>query len=106
MRQLIEIEDIEYLRRRNGIEDVKLQKEIGRLRAGSVVRLTFLAGPRCSETLAVRITSIRGSAFRGKLVKSSTVAGLSMLRLESVIVFTADHIHSIVAVMPRPKRPV
>jgi len=102
MRQLIEIEDIEYLRRSNGIEDVKLQQEIARLRAGSVVKLTFLAGPRCSETLAVRITSISSSGFRGKLVKSSTVTGLSKLRLQSVIVFTADHIHSIVTAKPRP----
>jgi hypothetical protein len=102
MRQLIEIEDIDYLRRSNGIEDVKLQQEIERLKAGSVVKLTFLAGPRCSETLAVRITSIRGSGFRGKLVKSSTVSGLSELRPESIIVFTADHIHSIVKAKPVP----
>jgi len=96
MRQCIEIEDIEFLRRQNGIHDVELQAEIKALNEGSIVRLTFLAGPRISATLAVRITSIVPAGFRGTLTEASSIAGLATLRIGGRVVFTADHIHSIV----------
>jgi hypothetical protein len=102
MREYIEIEDIEYLRRRNGIDDLKLQEDVRGLRVGNIVKLTFIAGPRATETLSVRITSIGSTVFRGKLTKAPTVPGLSKLRLESVIVFTADHIHSLVKAKSTP----
>jgi hypothetical protein len=100
MRHPVEIENIEEMRRREGIEDVELREEIRGLRVGDLVKLTFLTGAHSSETLLVRITSIRGAAFRGKLANGPTSAGLSSLRVGSPVAFTAAHIHS----LPR-KRP-
>jgi hypothetical protein len=95
MHPRIEIEDIEYLRRQNGIYDVELQEKIKNLRAGSIVRLTFLGGPRAAATLSVRITSIGPESFRGTLTQASTTAGLTELKIGGRISFTAEHIHSI-----------
>jgi hypothetical protein len=97
MRKSLEIEDIEELRRREGIVDVELRKEICELQIGDLVKVTLLTGTRscAGETVSVRITSIRGNAFRGKLTSSPTSAGLSMLRIGSSIAFTRAHIHSI-----------
>jgi hypothetical protein len=97
MRQLVEIENIEALRRRQGIEDVELREEIRGLRAGDCVRLTLLSGPGSAtgETLLVRITRIRGSTFRGELARRPTSSGLSRLRVGAPLAFAADHIHSI-----------
>src|SRR5690242_19875839 len=67
VRARIAIEDIDELRRREGIEDAELHEEIGRLRVGDHVRLTFLAAAGLPETLSVRITRIRGGQFRGRL---------------------------------------
>jgi hypothetical protein len=70
MRDEVEIEDIDEMRRREGIDDIELRAEIRRLRVGDVVRLTFHAGtkPRVSQTLLVRVVRITGSKYRGKLV--------------------------------------
>jgi hypothetical protein len=95
MRERVEIENIEEKRRRVGIEDVELREEIRGLRAGDFVNLTFLADSHASETLSVRITSIRGPAFRGKLTDSPTSAALAGLRAGSLVVFTRAHIHSL-----------
>jgi hypothetical protein len=95
MRHPVEIEDIEGKRRQEGIEDVELREEIRGLRVGDVVKLTFLAGPHSFETLPVRITRIRGSAFRGKLAVGPTATGLLSLRLGSAVTFTTEHIHSL-----------
>ncbi len=95
MRYPIEIENIEAMRRREGIEDVELWEEIRALRVGDMVKLTFLAGPQASETLLVRITSIRGSALRGKLTNRPTSKGLSRLRAGLSVTFTTAHIHSL-----------
>ena len=106
MRNLVEIENIDELRRREGIDDVELRKAIRRLRAGDSVKLTFLVG-NCSfagETLLVRITSIRGKTLRGKLANRPAFTGLSRLRVGSSVVFTADQIHSIAKPAPKPKR--
>jgi hypothetical protein len=93
----VEIEDIEGMRRLQGIEDIELGEEIRGLGSGDFVRLTFLtaATPATAETLSVRITSIKGSTFRGKLADRPAAAGLSMLRAGSTIVFTRAHIHSV-----------
>jgi hypothetical protein len=95
MRKCVQIENIEEMRRRQGIEDVKLHEDIGRLRPGDLVNVTFLSGPTSFETLVVRITSVRGTAFPGKLVGEPDAPGLAGLRVGSPIAFGADRIHSI-----------
>ncbi len=97
MRHTVVIENIEDMRRRQGIEDVELWKAIRGLRVGDVVRLTFLAAttPPAAETLRVRITRIRGDDFRGKLTDQPLSNGLSELRCGSFVVFTGHHIHSL-----------
>jgi len=97
MRNLIEIENIDEMRRREGIDDVELREDIRALHVGDFVRLTFLAvaKPFARETLSIRITSIRGDAFRGKLADSPASSVLSGLRIGASVTFTRDHIHSI-----------
>jgi hypothetical protein len=97
MKNSIEIENIEEMRRREGIEDIELGEEICGLGIGDFVKLTFLS-PTTSpagETLLVRITSIRGQALRGKLVEDPAAPGLAALRAGSPVAFTAAHIHSV-----------
>jgi hypothetical protein len=95
MQNPVEIENIEEVRRREGINDVELRREIRGLAISDLVKVTLLSGTTAFETLAVRITSIRGSAFRGKLVDRPASPNLSRLRAGSAIAFTAAHIHSI-----------
>jgi hypothetical protein len=97
MRNPVEIENIEEMRRQEGIEDSELREEIRGLRVGHCVKLTLLAGTKScdSETLLVRITRIRGSAFRGKLADRPNSTGLSNLRVGSQVAFTTAHIHSL-----------
>jgi hypothetical protein len=96
MRNAVEIEDIDQRRLRAGIDDAELRAEIRGLHVGDFVKLTFLTGPSSSETLSVRITSISGSAFRGKLADNPVAAALSGLRVGSPVAFAATHIHSLV----------
>src|SRR5262245_66228231 len=97
------IEDIKEMRRQQGIEDPELRQEIRGLRPGDLVKLTLLWGTRAApgETLVVRITSIRGDTFRGKLASTPVSAELSGLNTRSPLVFTAAHIHS----LPRRAQP-
>src|SRR5262249_30551321 len=96
MRKSVEIEDIEEMRRREGIVDAELKKEILELHIGDIVKVTLLApNSGAGETVSVQITSFRGDAFRGKLTRAATAAGLSKLRAGSPITFTKAHIHSI-----------
>ena len=95
MRNVVEIEDIEQRRLRAGIDDAELRAEIRGLHVGDFVKLTFLTGPSSSETLSVRITSISGSAFRGKLADRPVAPALSKLRAGSPVAFTVAHIHSL-----------
>jgi len=95
MHPRVEIENIEEIRRREGIDDVELRKDIRRLAVGDCVKLSLLTGATTFETVVVRITSIRGTAFRGKLAKQPVAKGLAQLRAGSSLSFTADHIHSI-----------
>ena len=95
MRNAVEIEDIDQRRLRAGIDDAELRAEIRGLHVGDFVKLTFLTGPSSSETLSVRITSISGSAFRGKLADNPVAPALSRLRAGSLIAFAAAHIHSL-----------
>ena len=97
MRTRVEIQNIEDMRRREGIEDVELRQAIRGLRVGALVKVTLLAGTEgaAGETLLVRITSIRGDAFRGKLASAPTSAGLAGLRVGLALAFTGSHIHSL-----------
>jgi hypothetical protein len=95
MRNAVEIQDIEEMRRKEGIDDVELRKDIRRLRAGDSVNLTLLTESGLAETLSVRITSIKGLALRGKLTRKPNAAGLSGLGAGFPLVFRAAHVHSI-----------
>jgi hypothetical protein len=95
MRVSIEIENIDELRRSNGIEDIELHEEIERLRVGDHVLLTFLSGTNLRATLPVRITRIQAGKFRGRLAASSARPELLGLRPTALVAFTAGQIHSI-----------
>src|SRR5947209_20416805 len=77
------IENIEAMRRQEGIDDVQLREEVRGLKVGDLVKLTLLTDAKSStsETLAVRITSVRGRIFHGELAGKPTSAGLSTLRV-------------------------
>jgi hypothetical protein len=92
----VEIEDIEEMRRLVGIEDVPLREAILGLRSGDHVRLTVRADPTSpGETLLVRITAIRGPAFRGRLVERPASPRLAELQIGALLNFTTAHIHSL-----------
>lgn len=86
----LDLENIEELRRAQGIDDVELRLEIRALHTGDLVRLTFLTEAKGFETGLVRITRIQGSAFRGVLVKR-----LPRVPAGERIEFTSAHIHSV-----------
>ena len=104
MRLPIEIEDIDYLRHKEGIEDVELREEIRRLGIGDYVRLTFLVREQLStgETLLVRITKIQGQNLSGRLTDQPISRGLAKLRRGARVSFVASQIHSIAAA-PQPR---
>ncbi len=97
MGEPVQIENIEEKRRRVGIDDVVLQADIRALAVGDLVKLTLLTGTAsfAGETVLVRITNIRGSAFRGRLAVRPTSPGLAGLRVGSAVAFRAAHIHSL-----------
>jgi hypothetical protein len=92
----MEIENIGQMRLQAGTEDIELCQVIGKLEIGDFVPLTLLRGDaaRASETWEVRITAIRGCAFRGKLAKPFS-AGAARQRAGKRIYFRATHIHSL-----------
>jgi hypothetical protein len=97
MRHGVAIENIEEMRRREGIEDVDLQRGIRVLEVGDFIKLTLLtpATPSVGETLCVRITHINGDRFRGRLGSRPVSTGLSSLQAGSHVSFTTAHIHSL-----------
>ncbi len=97
MTSLVQIEDIEAMRSREGIDDAELRDEISGLRVGQLVRLTFLASgkPSAGETLSVRITRISRSGFCGKLAERPASAALAGIAVGTPVEFTAAHIHSV-----------
>jgi hypothetical protein len=97
MRHRLEIENIQHLRWSQGIDDAELRSEIRGLRVGDCVKLTFQTATKsfAGQTLLVRITSISGCAFRGKLAESPAFVGLSKLRVGSAVRFLPAHIHSV-----------
>jgi hypothetical protein len=102
MKSGVQIENIEGMRRREGIEDVELREEIRRLEVGDCVMLTLLSGTEsfAGETVEVRITSINGYALRGKLVTKPVSLGLAELHAGSTVGFTTAHIHSLPRKLP------
>jgi hypothetical protein len=101
----IEIENIDELRLREGIDDVELHEDIGRLRVGDYVRLTFLAGASLRETLPVRITRIDKGQFRGRVIGRAARLKLLGLRADALVTFTAGQIHSITTPPLAPAAP-
>jgi len=99
MRQRIELENIEEMRREAGIDDVELHEAIRGLRAGDSVRLTARVGARAfpGVCLLIRITSIRGNLFRGRVDRKSSSTTLAEVKAGSLLTFTVDHIHSVVS---------
>ena len=95
MRQALEIQDIEEMRRQEGIDDVELRLGIRTLKAGDLVKVSLMTGDLTFETIEVRITSIRGSAFRGKLACRLACLRRLKLRGGTSLGFTTAHIHSI-----------
>lgn len=96
MRQdTIEIQDIEGMRQQAGIDDVEVRRQVGGLRVGDVVRLTFLASGGRSETLRVRIKSVRRPRFTGELESAATLPCLAALSRGTPVTFTGDHVHSV-----------
>ena len=70
---VLELENIEEMRRRRGITDDKLRDEIRGLAVGDQVRLTLATGAETfsGKTLLVRITTIKGQKFHGELTKKA-----------------------------------
>jgi hypothetical protein len=100
----VQIEDIDDLRRREGIDDVELHEDIGTLEVGDHVRLTFLSGTTLRETLTVRITRIRAGQFRGRLADAVARPELLGLQPNALVTFTAGQIHSIARPQPMAVR--
>ena len=95
MRKQVEVENIAELRRREGIDDVELWKDIGGLRAGDFVKLSLILSPTSFETVCVRITSIQDMELRGKLVQGPISAKLAELKAGSSLRFNMSQIHSV-----------
>ena len=97
MRRTLEIENIEALRRLAGIDDVELHDQVRRLRSGDCVKLIVLSPdrPDTGAVVLVRITSIKGDAFRGRVVARTDPVRLPRRCVGSVVAFTPDHIHSV-----------
>src|SRR5437764_440731 len=97
MRDSITIENIEAMRRQEGIEDDELVQGIGRLEVGDIVNLTLLSStvPPAAETLRVRITWVQALTFRGVLLRRPTTKSLSGVEVGARLTFAAAHIHSI-----------
>jgi hypothetical protein len=100
MRNRVQIENIEEMRRRQGIDDVELHEDIRMLIPGDLVRVSLVTSPTSFETLCVRITSVKGPTFRGKLASRPHSKPLAWLRVGSPVAFCADHIHSIPKAWP------
>jgi hypothetical protein len=97
MPKTVRIEDIEGMRRREGIDDVELREEISDLHVGDVVRVTLLADAvsPVKETVTVRITRIDDRSFQGKLTVQPVLKELSHFQVGFLVAFTPSHIHSL-----------
>jgi hypothetical protein len=92
----IQIEDIDAVRLREGIDDVGLRKSVAQLGASDRVCLSISLDGKSFEKVSVRITSCRGGTFRGKLLSKPHSTGLRDLDADRLLVFSASQIHSII----------
>ncbi len=102
MSQRVQFENIEEMRRTAGIDDTELHDAIRNLQVGDLVRLTLRTTPDRfpGESLVVRITSIKGNLFRGKLAQPKRALLRLGLTAGSLFTFTWEHIHSIATRRP------
>ena len=94
----VEIENVDMVRPRHGLDDAKFREDVRGLRVGDLVKLTLLSTSASfgGETLLVRITRVQDdAAFSGRLASSPTAACLAGVRLGATLAFTAAHIQSI-----------
>ncbi len=97
MSQRVEFENIEEMRRSAGIDDAELRDAIGKLQVGDLVKLTLRTTPETfpGEDVLIRITSIKGGVFRGKLAQPRRTPRRAQMTASSLLAFTRDQIHSI-----------
>jgi len=97
VRRSYEIEDIDARRREAGIDDVDLRHAIAELGIGDEVKITLLstAAPLVTETVVLRLTSIRATHFRGTLLTLPHRGTFGDLAVGSSMTFTAAQVHSI-----------
>ena len=79
MKESLVFEDIEELRKQQGIIDLALHRDIERLKPGSKVRLSLLIDRHGAETVVVRLTSIRRETLRGRLVQKPKASAFKAL---------------------------
>lgn len=91
------LENIQRLREEAGIDDVELQKEVGKLAVGDIVHLTILDTNviRSGEVIDVEIQEIRGLKYRGVIVKTPSSPARCSELANQMIAFTREHIHSV-----------
>ena len=94
---LLRIQNIEEMRRQEGIIDDELRKDIGALHVGDVVRLTIRASEKCGEAecILVRITAINKANFEGTLTEKPRSKALAHMDIGAPLAFAAAHIHSL-----------
>ena len=94
---VVELENIEEMRRRRGITDDKLRDEIPPLRSATRSGSPWRRAPKPSreKPCTCDITTIKGQSFQGELTKKPSSARGSKLRVRSRVTFTAAHIHSV-----------
>lgn len=102
MSNTLQLENIEEMRRREGIDDPELREEIRSLIPGDVVRITFLTGGTSFETVPVRVTAIRGGRYCGELAARPPRGSAAELVVGTAVTFTAAHIHSVSRSAPPP----
>lgn len=92
----MEIENIEAARLREGIDDADLRDHICALTAEDHIRVSISGDGAHFEKVSVRITSRKGTKFRGKLLNKPRQTSLRSLRIGSPVLFDGNQIHSIV----------
>lgn len=99
---IIEIENIECMRLREGINDLELRQDIRGLRIGHCVKLTLVSGDRPleGETVTVRITVHSRRIVPGQAGKAAGVRCLQGPGGAAPLTFSTAHIHSILKARP------
>jgi len=97
MQMSILVQNIEEMRRREGIEDEELRRDIRAMKIGDCVHLTLISNqrPMGSETVVVRVTRIDGSKYEGALLTRPLSKGLNTLPTDLALFFKREHIHSL-----------